>query len=140
MLFSAYIRFQTLILFIELFHSRHQAGIHAAILRTPFVETCRTHPAFASQIRNRNTAFGLFQYAHDLSIAVFRFFHQHLLVYHSRKSYLQTPLLSGGLPGRHPSRIVSLAKRSVWDHRAITPIVFNVVNSATHLRRQAQLH
>jgi len=73
--------------------------MHATKLGSPFVKAGGAHAMLAAKLRHRNPAFGLFQYAHDLSVAIFGLFHQNLLIhYGKRNSTFKRYYFRGGLP------------------------------------------
>ncbi len=66
------------VLLLQLLHPRHQRGVHATELGTPFAERGRADAVLTTQIRHRGAHLGLLEDRKDLAVAELRSLHVEL--------------------------------------------------------------
>lgn len=59
---------QAPVLVLQFLDSGHHRGVHAAVLRTPFVKSGGTDAVAAAQLRNRRAGLSLLENANDLAV------------------------------------------------------------------------
>src|SRR5476649_1806701 len=100
--------FQALVLFLQLLHTGHERGVHAAKLGSPLVERGRAHAMFAAQFGDGGAGLGLLEDGDDLTVCVTGRLHAELSKIIFRKFYSFPRLFAGGITKDHPDFLIAL--------------------------------
>lgn len=89
--------FQTCIFLLQLFHPCHQRGVHTTELCPPLVNVALLIPCSRQSSVTGTPSSACFKIARIWLSEKLDIFMQNLRAHHSRKSYLETLLFSGGI-------------------------------------------